>query len=61
METTLSTKSEVMTKLDKRARFIELKANGQSLRAIAEELHVAKSTLSLFAYNILCSNLYFVI
>ena len=48
METTLSTESEVMTKLDKRARFIELKANGQSLRAIAEELHVAKSTLSLW-------------
>lgn len=48
METTLSTKSEVMTKLDKRAKFIELKANGQSLRAIAEELHVAKSTLSLW-------------
>ena len=48
METTLSTKSEVMTKLGKRARFVELKANGQSLRAIAEELHVAKSTLSLW-------------
>ncbi len=48
MESTISTKSEVMTKLDKRATFVELRANGQSLRAIAEELHVAKSTLSLW-------------
>lgn len=48
METTLSIKSEGLTKLDKRARFIELRASGQSLRAIAEELHVAKSTLSLW-------------
>jgi hypothetical protein len=48
METTLSNKSEVMTKLDKRARFIELRAEGQSLRLIATELHTAKSTLSLW-------------
>jgi transcriptional regulator with XRE-family HTH domain len=48
MESTIGTKSEVMTKLDKRATFVELRANGQSLRAIAEELHVAKSTLSLW-------------
>ncbi len=48
METTLSIKPEGLTKLDKRASFIELRASGQSLRAIAEELHVGKSTLSLW-------------
>jgi len=48
MESTISTNTEIMTKLDKQARFIELRASGLSLRAIAQELHTSKSTLSLW-------------
>ncbi len=48
MESTTSTKSEVMTKLDKQAMFVELRASGQSLRAIANTLHTSKSTLSMW-------------
>ena len=52
METTLSNNTSTITKLDKRAKFIELRASGQSLRAIAEELHTAKSTLSLWEHEL---------
>jgi hypothetical protein len=48
MESTTTTKTEVMTKLDKQVMFIELRASGQSLRAIANTLHTSKSTLSLW-------------
>jgi transcriptional regulator with XRE-family HTH domain len=48
MESTTTTKSEVMTKLDKQAMFVELRASGQSLRAIANTLHTSKSTLSMW-------------
>lgn len=48
MESTISTNTEIMTKLDKQARFVELRASGLSLRAIAQELHTSKSTLSLW-------------
>jgi len=48
METTLSTNPEIMTKLDKQVTFIELRASGQSLRAIAKTLSTSKSTLSLW-------------
>lgn len=48
MESTTTTKTEVMTRLDKQAEFIKLRASGQSLRAIANTLHTSKSTLSLW-------------
>lgn len=48
METTLSTKPEVMTKLDKQAEFIKLRARGLSLRACAKELGTNKDTLNLW-------------
>jgi transcriptional regulator with XRE-family HTH domain len=50
--TTLDNNYDTMTKLDKRAKFVELRASGQSLRAIAEELHTAKSTLSLWEHEL---------
>lgn len=46
--TTLDHNTGTLSKLDKRAEFIKLRASGQSLRAIAETLHTAKSTLSLW-------------
>ena len=44
METTLSTKPEVMTKLDKQAEFIKLRAKGLSLRQCGEALGTNKDT-----------------
>ena len=44
METTLSTKPEVMTKLDKQAEFIKLRARGLSLRQCGEQLGTNKDT-----------------
>lgn len=44
METTLSTKPEVMTKLDKQAEFIKLRARGLSLRQCGEALGTNKDT-----------------
>lgn len=44
METTLSTKPEIMTKLDKQAEFIKLRAKGLSLRQCGEALGTNKDT-----------------
>ena len=44
METTLSTKPEVLTKLDKQAEFIKLRARGLSLRQCGEALGTNKDT-----------------
>lgn len=44
METTLSTKPEIMTKLDKQAEFIKLRARGLSLRQCGEALGTNKDT-----------------
>lgn len=44
METTLSTRPEVMTKLDKQAEFIKLRARGLSLRQCGEALGTNKDT-----------------
>ena len=44
METTLSTKPEIMTKLDKQAEFIKLRAKGLSLRQCEEALGTNKDT-----------------
>lgn len=44
METTLSTKPEIMTKLDKQAEFIKLRARGLSLRQCGEALWTNKDT-----------------
>jgi transcriptional regulator with XRE-family HTH domain len=52
METTLNNNTDIITKLDKRAKFIELRASGQSLRTIAEQLHTSKSTLSMWEHEL---------
>jgi len=44
MESKISTKPEIMTKLDKQAKFIELRARGLSLRACGQELATNKDT-----------------
>ena len=44
METTLNTKPEIMTKLDKQAEFIKLRARGLSLRQCGQELGTNKDT-----------------
>lgn len=44
MESTISIKPEVMTRLDKQSEFIRLRAKGLSLRACAKELGVNKDT-----------------
>lgn len=44
METTLSTKPEIMTKLDKQTEFIKLRARGLSLRQCGQELGTNKDT-----------------
>jgi len=44
METTLSNKPEVLTKLDKQAEFIKLRARGLSLRQCGQELGTNKDT-----------------
>jgi hypothetical protein len=44
METTISTKPEIMTKLDKQAEFIKLRARGLSLRQCGQELGTNKDT-----------------
>jgi hypothetical protein len=48
METTLTTKPEIMTRLDKQAEFIKYRARGLSLRACAKELGTNKDTLNLW-------------
>ena len=44
METTLSTKPEIISKLDKQAEFIKLRARGLSLRQCGEALGTNKDT-----------------
>ena len=44
METTIATKPEIMTKLDKQAEFIKLRAKGLSLRQCGEALGTNKDT-----------------
>ena len=44
METTISNKPEVLTKLDKQAEFIKLRARGLSLRQCGQELGTNKDT-----------------
>ncbi len=46
METTLTTKPEIMTKLDMQAKFVEFRARGLSLRACARELGTNKDRLN---------------
>lgn len=48
METTLTTKPNIMTRLDKQAEFIKYRARGLSLRACAKELATNKDTLNLW-------------
>lgn len=52
METTISTRPEVMTKLDIQAEFIRLRASGLSLRACAKELGSTKDRLVIMERNL---------